>query len=141
MRSFLSPSAKHPLPSSTSAGVLRRATADGARATEVSRDDATSLSAAVDTGLRSPAQALDAPTRALMEARFDWDFSKVRIHADAAAAESARALQARAYTVGNDIMFGKGEFSPTSHSGKSLLAHELAHTVQQRGTSRAVNEL
>ena len=76
-----------------------------------------------------------------MEARFDWDFSKVRIHADAAAADSARVLQARAYTVGNDIIFGKGEFFPASHSGKSLLAHELAHTVQQRGTSRAVNEL
>jgi hypothetical protein len=99
------------------------------------------LSAAVATGLRSPAQALDAPTRAFMETRFGWDFSKVRIHADASAARSARALQARAYTVGNDIVFGKGEFSATTQSGKTLLAHELAHTVQQHGTSRAVNEL
>ena len=133
MRSFLSPLAKQPKPasSSTAASVLRRASAGAARAiAAASRDAAGSLSAAVATGLRSPAQALDAPTRAFMETRFGWDFSKVRVHADDSAARSARALQARAYTVGNDIVFGKGEFSATTQSGKTLLAHELAHTVQ-----------
>jgi len=67
-----------------------------------------------------------------MENRFGFDFSKVRIHEDEiTAADSARALRAKAYTVGNDIVFGKDRYSPNTMDGKRLLAHELAHVVQQ----------
>lgn len=76
---------------------------------------------------------LDATTRAFMEPRFGHDFSRVRVHTDARAAQSASAVNARAYTVGNDIVFGGGSYAPHSQSGRSLLAHELAHTLQQSG--------
>jgi Domain of unknown function (DUF4157) len=85
--------------------------------------------------LRSPGQPLDAASRAFFEPRFGHDFSKVRVHADRDAAESARRVNALAYTVGRDMVFGQGQFSPHSSSGRRLLAHELAHTVQQRGAS------
>lgn len=74
---------------------------------------------------------LDAPTRTLMEARFQNDFGDVRIHTDADAAHSARALQARAYTAGRDIVFGAGQYRPHTAPGRKLIAHELAHVVQQ----------
>ena len=67
-----------------------------------------------------------------MEAGFGADFSQVRIHTDAAAASSARSVQAQAYTVGNDIVFGSGSPALESTSGQHGLAHELAHVVQQR---------
>lgn len=95
-----------------------------------SRDDA--VPSIVNDVLRSPGQPLDATSLAFMEERFAHDFSDVRIHHDAQAAESALAVEARAYTVGNDIVFGAGEHSPTTESGRHLLAHELAHTVQQQ---------
>jgi hypothetical protein len=66
-----------------------------------------------------------------MEPRFGYDFGQVRVHADAKAAESARALQARAYTVGHDLLFAAGEYAPENAAGQVLLAHELAHVVQQ----------
>jgi hypothetical protein len=71
-------------------------------------------------------------TRSRMEASFGADFSQVRIHTDATAASSAKAVQAQAYTVGNDIVFGSGSPSLNSDSGQHGLAHELAHVVQQR---------
>jgi len=74
---------------------------------------------------------LDAHTRTLMESRFRNDFADVRIHTDADAAHSARALQARAYTAGRDIVFGAGQYRPHSAQGRKLIAHELAHVVQQ----------
>jgi hypothetical protein len=67
-----------------------------------------------------------------MEPRFGCDFSRVRIHADDKAAESARALHARAYTVGHDLVFGGGQYAPDDSAGKVLLAHELTHVVQQK---------
>jgi hypothetical protein len=67
-----------------------------------------------------------------MAARFGHDFSRVRVHTDASAAQSARAIDARAYTVGRDIVFGAGQYRPQTDSGRQLLAHELAHVVQQR---------
>ncbi|MEQ9364356.1 MAG: DUF4157 domain-containing protein, partial [Leptospirales bacterium] len=67
------------------------------------------------------------------ESRMGEDFSDVRIHADADAARSAESIQAKAYTTGNDIVFGEGEYNPGSAEGKHLLAHELTHVVQQRG--------
>lgn len=82
--------------------------------------------------LQSPGQPLDAASRAYFEPRFGHDFSQVRVHAGAKAAESARAVNALAYTVGRHVVFGHGRFAPYSAAGQRLLAHELAHTVQQR---------
>lgn len=82
--------------------------------------------------LRSPGQPLDPATRAFMEPRFGYDFSKVRVHADSKAAESARAVNARAFTMGKDMVFGADQYSPITSAGRKLLAHELVHTVQQR---------
>lgn len=81
--------------------------------------------------LRSPGQPLDAETRAFMEPRFGHDFSRVRVHTGARAAESARAVNALAYTVGRDVVFGEGQYAPGASAGRRLLAHELAHVVQQ----------
>ena len=81
--------------------------------------------------LKSPGQPLDAGDRAFMEPRFGHDFSRVKIHADARAADSARAVDALAYTVGQDVVFGAGLYQPGGREGRRLLAHELAHTLQQ----------
>src|SRR5207248_27286 len=81
--------------------------------------------------LRSPGQPLDAQTRAYMEPRFGADFSGVRVHTDARAGESARVVNALAYTVGRNVVFGSGYFSSHSNAGRRLLAHELAHVIQQ----------
>jgi hypothetical protein len=75
--------------------------------------------------------ALDSATRSFYETRFGHDFGAVRVHADRQAAESAGRLGARAYTVGRDIWFGEGQYQPSSTEGRRLLAHELAHVVQQ----------
>jgi hypothetical protein len=81
--------------------------------------------------LASPGQPLDPTTRGFMEPRFARDFGDVRVHSDAPAAESASALRAVAYTVGSDVVFARDRFAPGSSAGKRLLAHELAHVVQQ----------
>ncbi|MCL4266862.1 MAG: DUF4157 domain-containing protein [Anaerolineae bacterium] len=83
--------------------------------------------------LRSPGRPLDFATRAFMEPRFAHDFSQVRVHTDGKAAESARAVKALAYTVGRDVVFGLGQYQPATNAGQKLLAHELAHVVQQGG--------
>ncbi len=88
--------------------------------------------------LRSPGQALDAATRTFMESRFGYDFSRVRVHTDVAAASSASDLHARAYTAGRDIAFAKGEYAPGTTEGGRLLAHELAHVVQQSSAGAVV---
>ncbi len=85
----------------------------------------------VGDALRSPSRPLDPPTRAYMEPRFGHDFNLVRIHADASAAESARALDAQAYTVGNHIVFSDAFPSLATQYGRELISHELAHTIQQ----------
>lgn len=87
--------------------------------------------------LGSSGQILDTGTRAFFESRFSHDFSGVRIHADARAGESARAVNALAYTVGRDIAFAPGRFAPGTIAGRRLLAHELTHVVQQYGNSAA----
>ncbi|NJM40844.1 MAG: DUF4157 domain-containing protein [Anaerolineae bacterium] len=87
--------------------------------------------AIVDAVLRSPGQPLDAQTRRFMEPRFGHDFSNVRVHIGDTAARSAQAVRAKAYTVGQDVVFGEGEHAPGSAGGKALLAHELTHTIQQ----------
>ena len=80
----------------------------------------------------SPGRALTPPLRELMESRFGADFGDVRLHTDRPAGESAKALNAAAYTFGRDIVFATGRHSPGTNSGLQLLAHELAHVVQQR---------
>lgn len=84
--------------------------------------------------LRSPGRPLDATTRTNMDARFNFDFSGVRIHDDARSADSASTISAQAYTVGSHLVFGSGQYSPGSSSGRRLLAHELTHVVQQSAT-------
>lgn len=81
--------------------------------------------------LGSSGQPLDAGTRAFMESRFGHDFSQVRVHTDAQAAESAWAVNALAYTVGRDVVFGIGQYLPQTSRGRHLLAHELTHVLQQ----------
>lgn len=81
--------------------------------------------------VQQPGRPLDEGTRQTMEARFGADFSGVRVHTDGRAAESAAAIQSRAYTVGRDIVFNDGAYQPNSAAGRALLAHELTHTLQQ----------
>jgi Domain of unknown function (DUF4157) len=95
----------------------------------------------VNQVLSSPGRALDTPTRSFMEPRFGRDFSGVVIHTDSRAAESARAVDAHAYTVGQHIVFDQGKYDPDSRGGQHLLAHELAHTVQQHGLQRSSENL
>jgi LysM repeat protein len=85
--------------------------------------------------LKSGGQPLPASTRAFFEPRFGTDFSHVRLHTDTNAANTAQSLNARAFTTGRDIVFGSGQYSPDTSSGKQLLAHELTHVVQQRKES------
>jgi hypothetical protein len=85
----------------------------------------------VEEALSTPGQPLDTGARDLMESRFAHDFSTVRVHADQLAAQSAEAVAAQAYTVGSDVVFGMGRYAPASSDGQRLLAHELAHVLQQ----------
>jgi hypothetical protein len=84
--------------------------------------------------LRSPGQFLGESARAFFGPKFGHDFADVRVHSDVRAAESAKAINARAYTAGSDIVFGSGQFSTETSEGKRLLAHELTHVVQQGST-------
>ena len=91
--------------------------------------------------LRSPGQVLDPATRDFMETRFDHDFGTVRVHADSRAADSAAGMDAEAYTVGANVVFGHGAFQPGTAAGRRLLAHELAHVIQQqhRDSNRSIS--
>ncbi|HYO99541.1 MAG TPA: DUF4157 domain-containing protein [Pyrinomonadaceae bacterium] len=86
---------------------------------------------AIDAARAGGGQPLPSSVRGFMEPRFGHDFGHVRVHADARAAESAQALGARAYTLGSDVVFGAGEYRPETAAGRLLLAHELAHVIQQ----------
>jgi hypothetical protein len=79
--------------------------------------------------------SLDPHTKDFMQSRFGYDFSNVRIHNDQMAARSAQSLNATAYTIGNDIVFDKGQYKPNTLEGRRLLAHELTHVIQQSDTS------
>jgi len=85
----------------------------------------------VDEVLHTSGRPLDAAARAFFEPRFGRDFGAVRVHADSRASEAARSIDARAFTVGPHLVFGRGEYSPDTVEGRTLLAHELTHTVQQ----------
>ena len=85
----------------------------------------------VNEVVRSPGHPLDAKTLAFMEPYFAQDFSRVRVHTDVRAAESAAAVNALAYTIGNNVAFGEGHYTPETVTGRRLIAHELTHVVQQ----------
>src|SRR5258708_33569396 len=89
----------------------------------------------VSAALRASGQSLDAHTREYMEGRFGHDFGHVRIHTDAGAADSARSVDALAYTVGQDVVFASGQYAPNTATGRRLLAHELTHVLQQSAGS------
>ena len=92
--------------------------------------------------LGSGGQPLEPSTRNSFESKFGVDFGNVRIHTGDEAAQSASAVNASAYTVGRDIVFGHGRYAPNATDGEQLLAHELAHVVQQRGAAApAVDEI
>lgn len=114
----------------------RRPSERGAREQERS-----GVSSAVAAGLRSPGRPLDPPTRAHMEERFGHDFSAVNVHTGPEAAAASRAVNARAYTYGDDIVLGGSESA--TRDGRKLLAHELAHVVQQQrgaATTRSIEQ-
>ncbi|MBB4804823.1 hypothetical protein HNP38_000095 [Chryseobacterium defluvii] len=91
----------------------------------------------VESGInsgRGSGSSMDTGTKSFMESRFGTDFSHVKIHTGSEAVQMSRELSAQAFTVGNDIYFNEGKYSPGSDHGKHLLAHELTHTIQQNGT-------
>lgn len=89
----------------------------------------------VDEVLASGGQPLDRSVREFMEPRFGHDFSRVRVHTDDRASQSAQSVNALAYTVGRDVVFASGLYAPGSNDGRRLLAHELTHVVQQGGNT------
>ncbi len=91
---------------------------------------------AAQTEKQSQGQELPESTRRKMETSFGEDLKGVKIHRDQAAAKSASVLQAKAYTRGNDVYFGKGQYSPESLKGLEILAHELTHVIQCSGKSQ-----
>jgi peptidoglycan hydrolase-like protein with peptidoglycan-binding domain len=89
--------------------------------------------------IRSPGQPLDTMTRTFFEPRFGHDFGQVRVHTDTRAAGAALAVGAHAFTVNRHIAFGRGQYAPDASAGRQLLAHELAHVVQQSGGTRGLS--
>ena len=88
----------------------------------------------VDNVLASSGRPLDPALQQDMEQRFGHDFSRVRVHTGGAAEQSARDVNAHAYTVGHNVVFGAGQFAPGTHEGRWLISHELTHVVQQSGS-------
>ncbi|MGH6919765.1 MAG: DUF4157 domain-containing protein, partial [Geminicoccaceae bacterium] len=88
-------------------------------------------------GLRGGGQRLAPALRGFFEPRFGHDFSQVHVHQGSQASEAARSVGARAYTLGQDVVFGLGEYRPESDPGRRLIAHELTHVIQQTGADRA----
>jgi hypothetical protein len=105
---------------------VRRAAA-GAETTEIGQGLASRIQA-----VRAGGRPLPTQVRRTMEPRFGQDFGDVQVHTDAAAAATAKDIDARAYAVGRDIVFGEGQYAPDNADGQRLLAHELAHVAQQR---------
>lgn len=97
--------------------------------------DAGTVPASVDRVLSGSGSPLDPAIQQDMGQRFGHDFSQVRVHTDFAAKQSAQDINAHAYTVGHNIVFGAGGFAPESHEGRKLIAHELTHVVQQTGAA------
>jgi hypothetical protein len=108
---------------------LQRLAGNGAVASMLSQPERSPVLDVVGSG---GGQALDAPVRAMMEEHLGADLSSVRVHTDGTADASARSVGAEAYTVGTDVVFAAGRYSPDTESGQRVLAHELTHVVQQR---------
>jgi hypothetical protein len=102
-----------------------------------SKEQSDAAPASVYQVLATSGGRLEPATRAFFEPRFGFDFSRVRIHTDVRAEEASRSIHARAFTAGNHIVFGGGQYAPQTDPGRSLLAHELAHIVQQNGLGPA----
>jgi hypothetical protein len=109
--------------------VTQRKTKEHAAVTAVRSDFLNTLGAG---------RSLEQNTRSFFEKRFGHDFKEVRVHTDSAAANSARAINARAYTAGTDLVFGAGEYAPETAAGRKLIAHELTHVLQQRGAGKSI---
>jgi hypothetical protein len=107
----------------------KRTAAVSTTSSQVSGATATAAARTANAGGTPLPRAL----RSYFEPRFGHDFSQVRVHTDSGAATAARGIQARAYTLGRDVVFGAGEYAPATEGGKRLLAHELTHVVQQTG--------
>lgn len=126
-------------------GFVQRKCAECEKEEQLQRKDdggsVPSVSAAMDHAIRNSSgrgSAMDGATQSFMSSRMGRDFSHVNIHSDGEAVQMNRKLSARAFTVGRDIYFNEGEYQPDSHKGRHLLAHELTHTIQQGGSTRAV---
>lgn len=111
--------------------------AGGLQRAAISTQAVAAVPASVHATLRGGGHALDPATRGFFETRMGQDFSGVRVHTDAQAAQSARDIHARAYTVGRELVFGAGQYDPHSTTGRKLLAHELAHVAQPRARGPA----
>jgi Domain of unknown function (DUF4157) len=105
---------------------------------QVADRESTAVSPEVHQTLRSAGQPLDFATRNFMESRFGHDFGKVRVHTGDQAADAARSVGARAFTVNHNIVFGRDEFTPSTEAGNRLLAHELTHVVQQQANASSL---
>lgn len=125
--------ARSPKPKAEPTGILgvQRAAGNASVASVLRKEDE-QRSPVLDVVGRGGGQPLEAGVRARMEESFGQDFAGVRVHTGGKAAESARSVQAQAYTVGNDIVFGGSHYSPGTTIGQRMLAHELTHVVQQR---------
>jgi hypothetical protein len=119
------------LPASTDVALRRRTPAATAH------QEVNGVPSLVGEVLQTSGRPLDAETRVFMEPRFGHDFGQVRVHTDERAAESADAVSALAYTVGQDVVFGQGQYAPTTGEGQRLIAHELTHVVQQHGAQQS----
>ncbi len=100
---------------------------------------AAAVPAVVGETLNAPGQPLDAGTRHFMESRFGHDFSRVRVHTGEGAAASAKAVGALAYACGSEVVFAAGQYAPLTRQGRQLLAHELAHVVQQQSSASQID--
>jgi hypothetical protein len=98
-------------------------------------DEVSEVPPVVHEVLREPGQPLDVATREFFEPLFGADFSGVRVHVGSKADESARSVEARAYAVGRDVVFGECDYTPNTITGRRLIAHELTHVIQQARAS------
>jgi hypothetical protein len=109
---------------------IRRSVPDSGQHTDVETSTESSIGSLAGGG-----QPLSQAERSFYGPRFGADFSNVRLHSGSQASDLAGTLQAKAFTVGNNIVFGAGQFAPGTSEGRRLLAHELAHVVQQSGAN------
>jgi hypothetical protein len=135
------PTAKHQVGSKKEGVLQRKAMANSItplQSSSTGQDRVSEVPPIINEVLNSPGQSLDTDTRTLMEPRFGHDFSGVRVHTGAVAEQSAPEVNANAYTLGHNIVFGAGQLAPETHEGRRLIAHELTHTIQQERTNHNI---